>query len=480
MSEDPFQLLIFNSLTIALLIIALIASGKKINHFAILIMAILWGLLPWPFYNLTASINSIFTVAFLRFFIAAICGFLFIFTFLILNIYSKRKAKWNWFQYSFHDFKVQVTNYLSISTHKSRIGKKQVNMPYLLYYFILGTFYFVTILFYFFSYKNLGVIFTAIINMVATTIFIAIWNWLRKQEYIDSIKITYLVMLFIAGILTIQSLIITEITASVSFGIVSLITTILTWVVFIILSGADSYTQAEKERIHSFADKATNFQISRSMVKLTLFFFFSVLTLLLFAFFLNVFPVAGSIMTEEVINFIKGLQYLPQLLLNPWAWCIGLETTVFPYLLYFLTQTNWSSRSLKWDQWLVILAGFEPLTSIFVGIFVGNEAYKYNLVILILATIILALSMLLRYYHEKNCLRSIILLKMKRGRLMDLLNWVKHDPNIVEIKTITGHYDVVLRTLFQSNNSLKTFIENLKDLNSTLEVENLIEFVIKK
>jgi len=478
MSEDAFQILIFNSLTIALLIIALIASGKKLNHFAILIMAILWGLLPWPFYHLTAGINSIFTVAFLRFVTAAISGFLFVFIFLILNVYFKRKPRWTWFQYSFHDFKVQITDSLAISTRKSSIVKKHVKIPYLLYYFLLGTFYFVTILFYFFSYQNLGVIFTAIINMVITTIFIAIWNWLRKQEYIDSIKITYLVMLFVAGILTIQSLTITEITGTLSFGIVSLVTTILTWVVFIILSGADTYTKAEKERVLSFP-KPTDFQISRSMVKLTLFFAFSVLTLLLSALILSAFPITGSIMSDEITNFFSNLQYLPQLLLNPWAWCIGLETTVFPYLLYFLTQANWSSRSLKWDQWIVILAGFEPLTSIFVGIFVGHEWY-YNMILLILATTILALSMLLRYYHEKNCLKSIILLKVKRGQLMNLLNWVKYDPNIVEIKTITGHYDIVLQALFQSNNSLRIFIENLKELNSTLEVENLIEFEVKK
>jgi hypothetical protein len=242
----------------------------------------------------------------------------------------------------------------------------------------------------------------------------------------------------------------------------------------------DNYTQAEKERVLSFADKPTDFQISRSMVKLTFFFFFSVLSLLLFTLILNAFPIGGSIMGDEVTKFFKDLQNFSQLLLNPWAWFIGLETTVFPYLLYFLTQNNWSSRSLKWDQWIVILAGFEPLTSIFVGIFVGGEAYKYNLIILILATSILALSMLLRYYHEKNCLKSIILLKVKRSRLKTLVDHIKYDPNIVEIKTITGRYDIFLRTLFQNNNLLNTFIENLKELDSTIEVENLIIFEKKK
>jgi len=479
MLEDSLEILVFNSLTILLLIVALIAMGKKINHFGILIMAILWGLIPWPFYHLSTDL-SIFTVAFLRFFTATVGGLFFVLMFLIFNVFFKHKAKWSWFQYSFQDLKIQITNSLPISTRKSGTLQKQIHLPYILYYLILGTFYFVTILFYFYSYQNLGVIFTAIINMVATTIFIALWNWLRKQEYIDSIKVTYLVMLLVAGILTIESLIITESTDLLIFGIVSLVTTIFTWVLFIILSGVDNYTPAEKERVLSFADKPTDFQISRSMVKLTFFFFFSVLSLLLFTLILNAFPIGGSIMGDEVTKFFKDLQNFSQLLLNPWAWFIGLETTVFPYLLYFLTQNNWSSRSLKWDQWIVILAGFEPLTSIFVGIFVGGEAFKYNLIILILATIILALSMLLRYYHEKNCLKSIILLKVKRSRLKTLVDHIKYDPNIVEIKTVAGRYDIILRTLFQNNNLLKTFIENLKELDSTIEVENLIIFEMKK
>jgi hypothetical protein len=480
MVEEFLSMLLFNSLTIVLLIIALIANGKRTNYFTILIMAILWGLVPWPFYHLTTGINSIFTIVFLRFLIATIGGFIFIIISLVLNVYFKRTAKWNWFQYSAQDLKIQVTNYLTISSFKMGTLKKQRNIPYLVYYLLLGFFYFITILFYFFSYQNLGVIFTAIINMVATTILIAFWNLLRKQEFADSLKITYLLMLLVAGILTIQSLIVTEVTGSLFFGLTSLLTTILTWVIFIILSGLDDFTQAEKKRVLSFNDKASNFQLGRSMVKLTLFFFFSVLTLLLFAVVLNIFPVAGSIINNQITLFFTELQILPALLSNPWAWFLGIETSIFPYLLYFLSQNNWSSRSLRWDQWVVILAAFEPLTSIFVGIFIGNEAYKYNLLLLILATIIIALTMLLRYYHEKNCLKSIIFLRIKQGHIKGLINRLKYNPKVVEIKTITGQYDVVLRALFQSNHLLKSFIEKLKELDDILEVINFVEFELKK
>ncbi|MDD1778637.1 MAG: Lrp/AsnC ligand binding domain-containing protein, partial [Candidatus Helarchaeota archaeon] len=303
---------------------------------------------------------------------------------------------------------------------------------------------------------------------------------LLKQEFADSLKITYLLMLLVAGILTIQSLIVTELTGSLFFGITSLLTTILAWVIFILLSGLDNFTQAEKERVLSFNNRATNFQLGRSMVKLTLFFFFSVLALLLFAIVMYVFPVAGSTITDQITLFFTELQNLPALLSNPWAWFLGIETTVFPYLLYFLSQNNWSSRSLRWDQWVVILAAFEPLTSIFVGIFVGNEAFKYNLLLLILATIIIALTMLLRYYHEKNCVKSIIFLRIKQGQIKGLINRLKYNPNVVEIKTITGQYDVVLRTLFQSNHLLNTFVEKLKELEDTLEVQYFVEFELKK
>jgi hypothetical protein len=480
MVEEVLSMLLFNGLTIALLIIALIANGKNTNYLTILVMAILWGLVPWPFYHLTTGITSIFTIVFLRLLIATIGGVLFILISLMLRAYFKRKAEWNWFQYSVQDLKIQVTNSLPISTLKTEAMEKQRKIPYLVYYFALGFLYFISILFYFYSYQNLSVIFTAIINMVATTILIAFWNLLRKQEFVNSLKITYLLLLLVAGILTIQSLIITELTGSLFFGLISLLTTILAWVVFIILSGWDDFTQAEKNRVLSFNDRPTNFQLSRSMVKLTFFFFFSILSLVLFAVIVNAFPIAGSTIKDQITLFFSELQQLPALLTNPWAWFLGIEVTIFPYLLYFLSQNNWSSRALRWDQWVAILAAFEPLTSIFVGIFVGNEAYKYNLLLLILATIVIALTMLLRYYHEKNCLKSIIFLRIKQGRIKGLINRLKYNPNVVEIKTITGQYDVVLRTLFQSNHLLKTFIEKLKDLDDTLGVQYFVEFELKR
>ncbi|MFX1453655.1 MAG: Lrp/AsnC ligand binding domain-containing protein, partial [Promethearchaeota archaeon] len=171
-------------------------------------------------------------------------------------------------------------------------------------------------------------------------------------------------------------------------------------------------------------------------------------------------------------------QNFPLIIFNVWTWVLAIESTIIPYFVYFSSQHNWPARSLKWDQWVAILAIFEPFTSIFVGFFIGNEGTKYNLTLLSIAITILLLTMILRYYHEKNSLRSIILIKIKPKKWKFLIDRLKYNPNIRELKSITGKYDLLLKTFFQSNYLLKNFIEKLKSLDSILEIENLIEFKI--
>lgn len=479
MAEDVISLAIFSGIALLLMISSIIAIKHKMNYFAIFATVILWGLLPWPFLYLVTEIDSVLTITFLRILIAIIGMSLFIIVSLILNIYYKKKKPMSRFQYSSHDFKKQMFGYLPATSSKQNMHKKAFKMPYLLYYFLLGAFYFISILFFFISYQKLGVIFTAILNAVGTTLFVAIWNLIRKYEYVDSIKFTYLLILLIAAILTIQSIPL-AFSENTVFGMVALVITIAFWVFFVILSGTDDYTAYEKERILSFGYKNTNFQLTKAMVKIFFFFGFSLLSLVLFVLIFQIIPLDSSLLRNEITLFFEDLQHFPSLLTNVWTWVIGIGCTIFPYILYFLSQKNWPARSLKWDQWVAILATLEPLASIFVGFFIGHEGVNFNLILLISAVILLAATIALRYYHESNCLKSIILLKVKQNRMQHLIPRLTHNPNIVELKTITGEFNIFLRTFFQSNHRLKNFIERLKELDSTLEILTLVEFEIKK
>lgn len=502
MPEDISYLIIFNLLTISLLVVSLISISKKVNYIAILMTCFLWGLIPWPFLYLKDTIKSVLMITLTRILITIIGTFIFIVITFFLNSYYKRKGtiKSSWFQYSFKDFKMQIKSYLPSSLHENHKHKLHLKISYNLYYFLLGFTYFISILFYFFCFQKLGVVFTSIVYIVATTIIVAFWNLARRFEYLDSIKISYLSILMIAGILTIVSASQASIGSMFSsfdiktvlstpftiqgesglFGVISLVITTIFWVFFIILSGMDEYTTYEKQRLIKFTKKNTNFQITKSMVKMFFFFIFSLLSLVIFVLILAILPLNISTIKNEITFFMQDLYNFPSIISNVWTLALGVECTIFPYLIYFLSQNNWPKGSLKWDQWVSILGVTETFISIFVGFFIGNEAAKFDLVILIIATITLSLTMLLRYYHEKNSLKSIILLKIKPKHMKKIVDNLKINTNIIELETVTGEYDIILKTFFQSNYLLRNFIEKLKNIEGILEIENLIEFQLKK
>ncbi|NVM00874.1 MAG: Lrp/AsnC family transcriptional regulator [Candidatus Helarchaeota archaeon] len=476
MIDDFSSLVIFNIITVILLIFSLISIKKKVNYFAILITTIMWGLIPWPFLYLNETVKSILMVSFIRILLSIIGAFIFIFISVVLTSFYNKKGKWSWFQYSFQDFKKQITSYLPSS--RTSITKRKSRIPYLFYYFLLGIFYVVSIYFYFQAYQILGIIFSSILNTVASMIFVALWNLSRRLEYMDSIKFSYLSLFIIAGVLTIMSTPLTINNEASIFGFIALGMTLIFWVLFIITSGLDDFTAYEKERIVSFRDKNTNFQLTKSLVKIFFFFISSLLGLILFALVIEILPLENSTIGIEIKNFLIEFQNFPVIIFNIWTWVLGIESTIIPYIVYFSSQSVSlrNRRSLKWDQWVAILAVFEPFTTIFVGFFIGNEGVRFDLTLLTMAVIILSITMLLRYYHEKNSLRSIILLKIKPKKWKFLIDRLKYNPNIRELKSITGKYDLLLKTFFQSNYLLRNFIAELKKFDSILEMENFIEF----
>ncbi len=477
--NDFTSVIIFNILTVVLLIISLLSIKKKINHVAILITTVMWGLIPWPFLYLSQNLESVLMIAFMRALLSVLGGLLFIAVSIILNVAFKRRKTWSWFQYSARDLKKQLTDFLPLKNLNVEIKRKH-RIPYLLYYFLLGTFYITSVIFYFFSYELLGVIVSSIMNTIAVMLLIALYNLARRLEYMDTIKFTYLSIFLVAGVLTIVSTPVTMTGEAAFYGLIALSSTIILWTLFLITSGLDDYTPHEKNRILSFKDKNTNFQINKSVVKVTFFFASSLLSIIILSLVIAILPLQNTSVGIEISKFFAEFQKLPLILSNVWTYVMAIESTILPYIIYFSSQNGWPSRRLKWDQWVAILAIFEPMTSIFVGFFIGNEGIKFNIVLLALAIILMVLTMFLRYYHEKNSLRSIILLKLKPKKWEYLISRLKLNPNVIELKSITGKYDVLIRTFFQSNYLLKNFIDKLKKLDAVLEMENFIEIGVSK
>jgi len=280
-----------------------------------------------------------------------------------------------------------------------------------------------------------------------------------------------------AGVITVISTPLIFTGGSIFFGIIALSLTVVFWTGFVLLSGLDEYTVHEKERILSLDEQGTNFQLTKSMTKISFFFLFGLISLIIFVAIFRFLDV-NIYLTLEIISFLNELQNLPMLLQNPWTWIIGIECTIFPYFIYFQSQNNWPSRSLNWDQWVAILAIFEPLASIFVGFFIGAEAI-YNTALLTIAIVLMTIVMVLRYYHEKNSVKSVIFIKVKQHGMKNLINRLRYNPNISELKTLTGEYDIALKTFFPSYFKLKQFLDRLKQIDAVIDVNNLIEFELK-
>ncbi|MHA1231418.1 MAG: Lrp/AsnC ligand binding domain-containing protein [Candidatus Helarchaeota archaeon] len=439
---------------------------------------ILWGIIPWPYYYLEAELKSVLMITFIRVLVSTIFGFCVVFIFIVINRLNEKYKRFNWFTYDFVDLKINITGFLPLKTSNENNKKIRIKFPYIIYYFILGLCYFFSILFYFLSYQFLGVIFSAIMNTVIVTIIIAGYNLLRNLEKLDIIKISYLSILIIAGILTIASSSLEFSTSPTIFGLASLGFTIIFWFFFIIISSLDDFTIHEKNKILGFMDRSTNYQLVKSLVKVSFFFLFSLVSLIVFVIIYPYFPVKSEFLINEINMFILELKEFPKIMQNVWTWAIGIECTILPYIIYFESQNNWPSRSLRWDQWVAILAIFEPITSIIVGWFIGNET-NYNIFLLSTSILLMIIVMILRYYHEKNSIKTIILLKIKQNKLRDLIFRLKYNPNITEIKSITGEYDLVLRTFFSSYHRLKKFLDRLKQLDSVIELNYHIETILK-
>ncbi|MHA1269984.1 MAG: hypothetical protein ACTSPY_09390 [Candidatus Helarchaeota archaeon] len=478
MIDEITSLILFNVVFIISILISFFSISKRANYIAILMTTILWGIIPWPYYYLKDQLNSMLMITFLRVFISTIFSFLTIFILMYINRIKTRKGKFTWYQYSFQDFKKNITGYVPLLEIQTKSGKKY-RLSYLAYYFLLGICYFFSILFYFLSYQFIGVIFSSIMNTIIVTIIVAIYNLLRKLENLDIVKISYLSILTIAGIMTIMGSPIIFSSGTAIFGLLSLTLTLIFWFLFLIISGFDDFTKYEKLRIISFKERNTNYQLVKSLTKVSFFFLFSLIVLILFIIIYPLIPYSNDILINEIRAFINELKYLPVIFQNSWTWTIGIECTIIPYIIYFQSQNNWPGRSLRWDQWVAILAIFEPITSIFVGLFIGNET-NYDLILIFISIGLMVIVMILRYYHEKNCIKAVIFLKIKQDLLIELINKLKYNPYIFEIKTITGEYDLMVRTFHQSFYKLKKFLDKLKGLKSVQEIMSHIEIEEKK
>ncbi|MBD3228013.1 MAG: hypothetical protein GF329_07470 [Candidatus Lokiarchaeota archaeon] len=476
MINELLSLIIFNVIIITFYLFSFFSISKRLNFIAILITTILWGLIPWPYFYLESEIQSVLMISFTRILISAIFGFIIIIIFITINKFKNKDPRFSWFVYNFQDLKNNLKDQVPTNGDLIKKKKRKWKFGYPLYYFLLGSCYFLSIFFYFLSYQYLGVIFSSIINTVVVMCIVAIWNLIRKTESFDTLKFSYLLILLVSGVLTILSRPL-EITATLP-GFISLSLTIIFWFLFIVFSGFDKYTKREKKRVMIIKEENNNFQMMKSIVKVSFFFLFALITMFLFITILTVIPLPDNFIKQEIELFYIELFNLGSVFQNPWTWIIGIECTIMPYFIYFLSQNNWPPKSLKFDQWVSILAIFEPLAAIFVGLFIGNET-GYNLLLLSSSMMLMIVAMILRYYHEKNSLRSFTLIRTNQKELEDLIQRLKYNSNVIEIKTITGEYDIAIRTFFQSYYKLKEFLDELKQMKSVIEVENHIEFTKK-
>ena len=408
-------------------------SNKLI--FNIVIANILWSFIPIVVKGLFAEI-SILTVIFLRFLTAGIILF-FIAIFLVIynNYFNSEK-------------KISLKELFVNLRHKNR---RFYDVRTYQYYFLIGFFGIILhIIFYFLSLKTTSIPFT-MIGTLLTIIFIAFYEKGVNFERFDVFRILFITMISFA-IIIIMFISFTGAQLSgnpIEFqGFIYVLLYSITGSFLYISIDRDSYSKNELRNINI----NKYYKIPRSLFKMAISFISGILFLVPVLFIIELLPFEMDI-TQETRAFFSDLSSI-FLILQRWEIIyLIVFATIIPYLLIFLANVNWKSKSLTYSQWSSIIGIIDPMnTLIFSVILVGTYFPSQDLVVVI---IFLGIAIILRYAHEvRNIVQAVIFLKIKKGSLKSLPIKILKYYGVRKIDSLIGRYDLMLTVKV---NSFKDF-----------------------
>lgn len=384
----------------------------------IIIANILWALIPVPAVQLFVT-YSVFIVFLLRFFFS---GVIILFFSLILAVAYKRKHP---------DFSLKVFyQYIRSPNQDYR------NMSQLSYIAILGsigiTF---QIVFYFFSFKFLGVIVTVIgfpLSLILVTFF--------SRETMDFFKGVYLGVLVIAAILVgVGRFDVAADQLMNPAGWLSLIIFTLSMTFLMNQMVKDPLNPWETELVI----KTNNFyRILRTLIKVGVLFLISCVFIFPIAGLFTLFP-PDSGFQQDAVLFWTQLNQLWPLFISPQGLFLIFGATVVPWSLLFIAEAYWPRSNLPFDTWSSILAILEPIGSIIFGVLIIGEQFPIEFLFIVM--VLLGLSILLRYVHEtSDKVLAYVGLKLVPQQEKQVFQELFHMKNVETIYSVVGDFDLIL------------------------------------
>ena len=408
-------------------------SNKLIIN--IVIANLLWSFIPIVVKGLFTEISTL-TVIFLRFLTGGIILFLIAIFLVIINNYFNPEKK------------ISLKELFVNLRHKNR---RFYDVRTYQYYFLIGFFGIILhIIFYFLSLKTTSIPFT-MIGMLLTIIFIAFYEKGVNFERFDVFRILFITMISVAVIII---MFVSFMGAQLSGnpikvqGFIYILSYSITGSFLYISIDRDSFSKNELRDINI----NKYYKIPRSLFKMSISFISGVLFLLPVLFIINILPFEMDI-TQETHSFFSDLSSI-FLILQRWEIIYLIAfATIIPYLLIFLANVNWKSKSLTYSQWSSIIGIIDPMnTLIFSVILVGTYFPSQDLVVVI---IFLGIAIILRYAHEvRNIVQAVIFLKIKKRSLKTLPIKILKYYGVRKIDSLIGRYDLMLTVKV---NSFKDF-----------------------
>jgi drug/metabolite transporter (DMT)-like permease len=417
----------------------------------IIIANILWGFIPVVISGLFDEV-SVITIIFFRFFV---CGIVFLAIALFLILLNNRNPS-----------KEPIP--LNIFKELFRKNREFYNQKFITYFIILGFFGIILqIIFYFLALKLTSIAFV-LIGFIIANIVIAFYEHSRTEE-LSFFKLLYLTTLaFSIGII-----IFVKAQESSNFSISGLVYMLLfsaCITLFHTFVNRDGYSKKEIKIIN----KNQYYKLIRLFSKLSIMFLTGIGLMFVFIFILNLIPIQTDL-TVEIGKFYTEISDISILFRGEMLFLNTLGT-IAPYIIIFIACVYWNPYNLTYNQWSSILVVIEPTTALFFGVFLINEFFPLEF--LIITLFLLSLSILLRYVHESSVkVNAFLLLDQNKGSMNKLPLKLLKFSGIKQIDVLVGSHDLLLTI---KKNSIKDFYYLIEQLKNIKEVKSIKILYINK
>jgi len=419
----------------------------------IIIANLLWSFIPVLVSDLVSEI-SVFMIIFIRFTISGLFLFLLAIIFVLVNNHITGHKP------------ISIKHLFENLRHKNRRFNNIRNYNY---YILIGFFgVILNLIFFFLTLKIASISFT-MIGFLLSVIIIAIYEAGRNFEKFDIFKVLYIALMVIAILIIVfvsfENYRLYDDSISLNGFIYLILFSVFISFLYVGIN-KDSYSKLEIKSIN----ENKYYKIPRLLIKMSLSFLIGTLLMIPFLMILNFLPIFHDFRLE-IVSFFNGFSNF-FIYLGRWEILyLIIFSTIIPYLLIYIANVNWKSLNLTYSQWSSILNLIDPLGSILLSVFLVNEFFPFELLIIFI--FLITISIILRYAHEvKNMVNAYLLITLRKGAMGFLPVKMLKNFGIIAIHSLIGSHDLLINIKISSIKDFYYLVDKkLKSIDYIKKVE---------